>query len=87
MNTENGSSFKGRKRLFKTLSLFSSNSPTSTEPEHFDFENESTSTNLLKCQVQRNDNDVIQSSRKTNCKHIQENQDTKEEIIHCSRYE
>ena len=68
-----------------TLSLFSANSPTSTEQENFDFEKGTGSPNLLKCQVPRSHNDVKRSYGTSDCQDIQKSQDTKEENIHCSR--
>ena len=76
---ENGSSFKGRKRLFKTLSLFSS-TQTPTDQGN---QKTCTSSSSFKSTIPRHEVDVKRSLGTTPCQDVQNRQGTNPEKISC----
>ena len=80
-HVENGSSFKGKRKLLKTLSLFSS-SLTPPEQRKSDYQNYITSSNLLKSSMPRRDSDDKRNFGASQCQDIHTSQDKKKEHGH-----
>ena len=68
-DNENRSSFKGRKRLFKTLSLFST-TQTPIEQIKLDLQKACTSSNSVRNNGSRNVDDRKRSFRTTKCQDL-----------------